>query len=184
MESLFHRVVLPFLFLLFFFFFLCLPLEALHRLNEKLEALKRPSTGLERETSFRTLRQVAGYIRILAELTLTKRDIPENTSRSFYRYAHLKLRSPSEAKTDLDYITILQMEVIDLESLYAILSAFSDVESLKKLQEEISEEKTRSDNSDDKSMMKASLEKTLAAERHRLYSSHYDFGITQRGQPP
>ncbi|PHJ15530.1 transmembrane protein, partial [Cystoisospora suis] len=151
--------------------------KALQRLNEKLDSMKRPSTGLERENSFRTLRQVAGYIRLLAELTLTKRDIPENTSRSFYRYAHLKLRPANEAKTDFDYITTLQMEVIDLESLYAIHSAFSDVESLKKLEEEFSKEKTRND---ERLVKNGPLHKNLTAERHRLYSSHHDWGVTKR----
>ncbi|PFH31044.1 hypothetical protein BESB_033170 [Besnoitia besnoiti] len=137
--------------------------NALAALDRRVERLLLADASFDKASAKRTLRQVGGYIRLLAETVFTRVEMPEHTARTFLRYVNRKMRvEKRDAKTETDFMVELQMQLTDLSLLHVITSAFDEVEELKKLQEELS--------------LKDYNVAALSAEKFRLYSPAYYFG--------
>lgn len=142
-------------------------------LDKRLESLREADDRNGTNVAIQTVRQIAGYLRVLSQTTYTKVEVPDYVSKAFMRYSAMKLR-PSEGgspagspSTDEDFITLLQMQVTDVELFHAILSSFDDVQQLRLLQSSLT------------TTNETFIQTLKNAEQYRLYSVFYFYGLAE-----
>ncbi|CBZ52247.1 unnamed protein product [Neospora caninum Liverpool] len=137
--------------------------NALEELQLRLARIVHSDPTAEKLHASQLVRQVGGYLQLLAETSFTGVEVPEYTARTFVRYVKLKMNMERRGvpKTDTEFMAVLQMQVTDLSLLRAILAAFDDVEELKKIQQELTKENYNV--------------AALSAEKLRLYSPFFYF---------
>ncbi|EPR61428.1 hypothetical protein TGGT1_205360 [Toxoplasma gondii GT1] len=139
---------------------------ALGELDMRVARIVTSDQSEGKALTHKLVRQVGGYLQLLAETSFTGVEVPEYTSRSFLQYVKMKINKERRGtpKTDSEFMALVQMQVTDLTLLYTMLAAIDDVEELKRIQQELTKENFNL--------------AALSAEKLRLYSPYFYFDLS------